>query len=93
VLSVVNVVFNVAVAVSPAVIDDAFVEVASIVKVAAMGVACADGTDANRPKPNATTTESAIRLKPVDLLVISFLSIVVFKTFSNTAGKDEVLAL
>jgi hypothetical protein len=93
VLSVVNVVFNVAVAVSPAVIDDAFVEVASIVKVAAMGVACADGTDANRPKPNATTTESAIRLKPVDLLVISFLSIVVFKTFSNTAGEDEVLAL
>ena len=89
----VNVVFNVAVAVSPAVIDDAFVEVASIVKVAAMGVACADGTDANRPKPNATTTESAMRLKPVDLLVISFLSIVVFKTFSNTAGKDEVLAL
>jgi len=93
VLSVVNVVFNVAVAVSPAVIDDALVEAASIVKVAPIGVACADGIDVSRPKPNATTTESAMRLKPVDLLVISFLSIVVFKTFSNTAGKDEVLAL
>jgi hypothetical protein len=88
VLSVVNVVFKVAVAVSPAVIEDAFVEAASIVRLAPIGVACADGIEVSRPKPNATTTESAIRLKPVDLLVISFLSIVVFRTFPNTAGEE-----
>jgi hypothetical protein len=66
--------FKVAVAVSPTVIDEAFVEAPSMVNVAPIGVACADGIDERRPKPKAATTASEIRLKLVDLLVICFLS-------------------
>jgi len=40
--------------------------------------------------PKAATRASEIRLKVVDLLVISFLSKVVLETFSNTADEDRV---
>ena len=53
--------------------------------------ALAGATD-KTPAPKAATATSAMRLKIV-LLDISFLSLVVNKTFSFTAGKDEVLAL
>ena len=88
-LSVVNVVFKVAVAVSPAVIVDAFVEAASIVKLAAIGVACADVPEESKPNPSAATTASAIRLKLIDWLVICFLSYVAFKTFLKAAGEEN----
>jgi hypothetical protein len=78
----------VAVAVSPAVTVEDFVAAASMVNVAAIGVAC-DGIVDNRPMPNAATTASAMRLKLVDLLVIYFLSLVVFKTILNTAGEEK----
>jgi hypothetical protein len=50
-----------------------------------------DGPEAITPRPNAVTTTSARRLKVN--FVISFLSIVVLKTFLNTAGKEELFAL
>jgi hypothetical protein len=43
------------------------------------------------PSPRVETTTSAIRLK-VNFDIYS-LSIVVFETFSNTAGKEELFAL
>jgi len=49
-----------------------------------------DGPDESTPSPSVATTTSAMRLKLS--FDISFLSLVVNKTFPFTAGKDEVLA-
>ena len=53
----------------------------------AVAAALAAGTFPSNPKPNAETTTSARRLKFV-FVDIDFLSLVVDKTFSSTAGRD-----
>jgi hypothetical protein len=51
----------------------------------------AGDTAAKRPNPNAETATSATRLSVV-FVDIDFLSLVVKKTFSSTAGKELFLA-
>jgi hypothetical protein len=54
-------------------------------------VAAEEGVTDNRPKPNADTATSAMRL--IDVFVdICFLSLVVKKTLSLTAGKENFFA-
>ena len=57
------------------------------VKLSEFTTACV-GPVERTPKPNATTTASAMRLKLV-LFDICFLSLVVKKTFFFTAGKER----
>jgi hypothetical protein len=76
-----------AVAVSPTEIASA---AASIVNVLA-STAALDGATESIPKPNAAIAVIAIRLKNV-VFDITFLSCVVEKTFSPTAGKDLISA-
>jgi hypothetical protein len=51
-----------------------------------------DGATESIPRPNAAITPSARRLKFV-FVDIDFLSLVVSKTFSPTAGKELIFAL
>jgi len=75
-------------AVSPAAIVD---EVADTVNVSELAVITAeDGPEERTPSPNAVTTTSARRLKVN--FVISFLSLVVLKTFLSTAGRERLSA-
>jgi len=48
-------------------------------------------TDDIKPRPNAETATSAMRLKVV-FVDIDFLSLVVNKTFLFTAGKEKLFA-
>jgi len=50
-----------------------------------------DGEPDIRPKPNAETATSAMRLSVV-FVDIDFLSLVVKKTFFSTAGKERLFA-
>jgi len=52
--------------------------------------ACELGTERN-PRPKLATTTNAARLKNV-FVDIYFLSKVVWKTFSHTAGKEKLFA-
>jgi len=65
--------------------------VADAVRVSEDATTALVGPEAKSPSPNAVTTTSASRLKVN--FVMYFLSIVVFETFSNTAGKEELSAL
>jgi hypothetical protein len=62
------------------------------VEIAVLEVVADDGAMESIPKPNAETTTSARRLKFV-FVDIDFLSLVVSKTFSLTAGKELIFAL
>jgi len=75
----------VAVSPAPTVADVVFKVMVSAI------AAAVDGPDDRTPMPSATTTASAMRLKPV-LLDICFLSEVVYETFSQTAGREKLSA-
>jgi hypothetical protein len=62
------------------------------VEIATSEIVADDGATESIPKPNAAITPSATRLKFV-FVDIDFLSIVVSKTFSLTAGKELIFAL
>jgi len=82
----INVLEIVTEAVSPAVID---AEVADKVIVSELAVIVADEGPVERtPSPNAVTTTSARRLNVS--FDISFLSIVVLKTFLSTADREKI---
>jgi hypothetical protein len=63
-----------------------------VVTVTVPEIAACEGATESIPKPNAAITPSARRLKFV-FVDIDFLSLVVSKTFSPTAGKELIFAL
>jgi hypothetical protein len=82
-----------AVAVSPTTVSEVSplgpTEAANEVTTADAGVT---DTTERRPKPKAETATSAMRLSVV-FVDICFLSLVVKKTFSSTAGKEKLFTL
>jgi hypothetical protein len=64
---------------------------AEIAVMFSFAAALAGATDVINPKPKAETATSAMRLRVV-FVDICFLSLVVEKTFSSTAGKERLFA-
>jgi len=65
--------------------------VPTVIAVGIIVAALAGATDDKSPKPIAETATSAMRLRVV-FVDICFLSLVVKKTFSFTAGKEKLFA-
>jgi len=80
-----------AVAVSPAVIEEAYVVVVAELSAPILNdspkIAACDGTIESIERPIAAIADRATRLKNV-VLDITFLSLVVVETFPSTAGKE-----